>query len=69
MVFYILAHSGVPLDIVFFMWIGIFNLMIIAHFWSFENDVCTKEQGERLFVIVGFGAPLGAVAVPELRTG
>ena len=38
-----------------------FNLMIVAQFWSFANDVYTKDQGERLFAIVGFGASLGAV--------
>jgi ATP:ADP antiporter, AAA family len=60
-VFYVLAQVNVPLAIVFFLWIGIFNLMIVAQFWSFANDVYSKEEGERLFVIVGFGASLGAV--------
>ena len=59
--FYVLAQFEVPLAIVFFMWIGIFNLMVVAQFWSFANDVYTKEEGLRLFVIVGFGASLGAV--------
>jgi AAA family ATP:ADP antiporter len=59
--FYVLAQFGVPLAIVYFVWIGIFNLMVVAQFWSFANDVYTKEQGLRLFVIVGFGASLGAV--------
>jgi AAA family ATP:ADP antiporter len=61
-VFYVLAQAGVPLGVIYFIWIGIFNLMIIAQFWSFANDVYSKEEGERLFVIVGFGASLGAVA-------
>ncbi len=47
---------------IFFVWIGIFNLMIVAQFWSFANDVYSKEEGERLLVIVGLGASLGAVA-------
>jgi ATP:ADP antiporter, AAA family len=59
--FYVLAQFHVPLAIVFFLWIGIFNLMIVAQFWSFANDVYTKDEGERLFAIVGFGASLGAV--------
>ena len=46
----------------FFVWIGIFSMMIVAQFWAFANDVYSKEEGERLFVIVGFGASLGAVA-------
>ena len=61
-VFYVLSQAGVPLGVIYFIWIGIFNLMIVAQFWSFANDVYSKEEGERLFVIVGFGASLGAVA-------
>jgi AAA family ATP:ADP antiporter len=61
LLFYGLAQFQVPLAIVFFLWIGIFNLMVIAQFWSFANDVYSKEEGERLFAIVGFGASLGAV--------
>src|SRR5262245_32062079 len=60
-VFYVLGKADVPLGIPFFLWIGIFNLMIVAQFWSFANDVYSKDEGERLFPIVGFGASLGAV--------
>jgi AAA family ATP:ADP antiporter len=60
--FYLLAQFGVPLGIIYFVWIGIFSLMIVAQFWSFANDVYSKEEGERLLVIVGLGASLGAVA-------
>lgn len=59
--FYFLALAEVPLGLVFFLWIGIFNLMITAQFWAFANDVYTEEQGKRLFAIVGFGSSLGAV--------
>jgi ATP:ADP antiporter, AAA family len=60
--FYALAALHVRLGIIFFVWIGVFSLMIVAQFWSFANDIYTKDQGERLFAIVGFGASLGAVA-------
>lgn len=61
-VFYLLAVARVPLvGVAFFLWVGIFNLMIIAQFWAFANDVYTEEQGKRLFAIVGFGASLGAI--------
>ena len=59
--FFLAAQMGLRIGILFFLWIGIFNLMIVAQFWSFANDVYTKEEGERLFAIVGFGASLGAV--------
>jgi AAA family ATP:ADP antiporter len=60
-IFYALARANVPIGVVFFLWVGVFNLMIVAQFWSFANDVYTKEQGERLFAIVAFGGSLGAV--------
>lgn len=59
--FYALAQADAPIAVVFFLWVGIFNLMIVAQFWSFANDLYTKEQGERLFAIVAVGASLGAV--------
>ena len=59
--FYALARAGVPVAVVFFLWVGIFNLMIVAQFWSFANDLYTKDQGERLFALVAFGGSLGAV--------
>ena len=59
-IFYGLARAEVPLGIVFFLWIGIFNLMIVAQFWSFANDIYTSEEGERLFPIAAFGASSGA---------
>lgn len=59
--FYLLAKADAPLGVVFFVWIGVFNLMVPAQFWSFANDVYSKPEGERLFPIVAFGASLGAV--------
>ena len=59
--FYALTRAGVPVGVPFFLWVGIFNLMIIAQFWSFANDLYTKDQGERLFALVAFGGSAGAV--------
>jgi len=60
-VFFVLGTAGVPLGIPFFLWAGIFNLMVVAQFWSFANDLYTNDEGERLFPLVQFGASLGAV--------
>lgn len=59
--FYFMAVANTPyMGVAYFIWVGIFNLMIIAQFWSFANDVYTPEQGKRLFAIIGFGQTLGA---------
>jgi len=61
--FFLLARSGAyptVLGITFVLWVGIFNLMVVAQFWSFANDLYTPDQGKRLFAIVGFGGSVGA---------
>jgi AAA family ATP:ADP antiporter len=61
-VFYFLSFSGITLGImgiIFFIWVGIFNVMIVAQFWGFANDLYTEEMGKRLFPIVAFGATFG----------
>jgi AAA family ATP:ADP antiporter len=60
-VFYLLIVGGVQVAVAFFLWVGIFNLMVPAQFWAFANDVYNPEQGKRLFVLVAFGASSGAV--------
>jgi ATP:ADP antiporter, AAA family len=60
--FFFLQRAGLQIGVAFFIWVGIFNLMVIAQLWAFANDVYTVEQGKRLFAIVGFGASLGAIA-------
>jgi AAA family ATP:ADP antiporter len=53
--------SALALGVAFFVWVGVFNLMVVAQFWAFANDVYTVEQGKRLFAIVALGASLGAI--------
>ena len=60
-VFFVLGRLGLNLGVVFFLWVGIFNLMVVAQFWSFANDLYTNDEGERLFPLVQFGASAGAV--------
>src|SRR4030095_10552790 len=63
-----LSQAGVPVGVPFFIWVGIFSLMMIAQLWAFATDVYTVDQGKRLFAIVGFGASLGAI-VGSFATG
>src|SRR6187399_2541899 len=60
--------------VAFFVWVGIFNISLVAQFWSFANDIYTKDAGERLFpvIVIGMtaGAPLGSfVAARLFRSG
>jgi AAA family ATP:ADP antiporter len=61
--FWLLGQVRVPyLGYVFFIWVGIFNVLVVAQFWAFANDVYATEAGKRLFPIVAVGGNLGAVA-------
>jgi len=48
------------LPLAFYLWVGIFNMMVVAQFWAFANDVYNEEQGKRLFALIGIGASAGA---------
>lgn len=67
--FYWGARSQLPhLGIAFFLFVGVFNLMIVAQFWALANDIYTTEQGERLFPVVAVGASIGAVTGSQLTS-
>lgn len=48
------------IGIVFYIWIGIFNLMVVAQFWGFANDLYVEDIGKRVFPLVWLGGTLGA---------
>lgn len=62
-IFYIAILIGLPegtFSIIFYVWVGMFNVMVIAQFWAFANDIYTDEAGKRLFPLIMFGANFGA---------
>ncbi|MDH5196893.1 MAG: hypothetical protein OEY20_06545 [Gemmatimonadota bacterium] len=66
--FFVLARLVVPVGVPFYVFLAVFNVMIVAQFWAFANDLYTDDQGKRLFPIVGVGATAGA-AVGALAAG
>jgi AAA family ATP:ADP antiporter len=59
--FYALARAHVPIGIAFYLWVGVFNVLVISSFWSFAADVFTQDQGKRLFGVIGLGGSAGAI--------
>jgi ATP:ADP antiporter, AAA family len=60
------AHLSV--GVAFFLWLGVYNVMVVAQFWGFANDIYTPEQGKRLFPLIGVGSSLGAL-MGSIRAG
>ena len=63
--------AGLPfVGVAFFIWVGIFNVSLVAQFWSFATDLYSKEAGSRLFpvIVLGMtaGAPVGSLVAGRL---
>jgi AAA family ATP:ADP antiporter len=46
--------------IIFYLWVGMFGVFMVAQFWAFAADVYTVERGNRLFPVIAIGATSGA---------
>ena len=69
--FALAVAARVPfVGVAFFIWVGIFNIALVAQFWSYANDIYSKPAGERLFPIIAIGmtagAPLGSFIAGRL---
>jgi ATP:ADP antiporter, AAA family len=69
--FALAVAAGVPyVGVAFFIWVGVFNMSLVAQFWAYANDIYSKDAGDRLFpmIVIGqtAGAPLGAFVAGRL---
>lgn len=56
------ADNQIWIARIFFIWTSVFNLFVLAIFWSFMTDIFRTEQAKRLFGFIAVGGTLGAVA-------
>lgn len=61
-VLFVLGQTGVPIGLLFFVWLGIFSVTVVAQFWAFAADLYKVESGQRLFAAIMVGASVGAWA-------
>jgi AAA family ATP:ADP antiporter len=52
-----LPYTGV----VFYLWVGMFGVFVVAQFWAFAADIYSEERGQRMFPLIAVGATSGAV--------
>ena len=51
---------------IFFVWVSLFNLFVVAVYWSFMADIFDREHADRLFPIITLGGAIGALAGPVM---
>jgi len=61
LLFYAFGVAGVREGVVFFVWVGIFNVFVVAQFWSFANDLYSESNGKRLFPAIAIGGSVGSL--------
>ncbi|MCP3871039.1 MAG: hypothetical protein GY703_23665 [Gammaproteobacteria bacterium] len=56
-----LFFAALPFSgIVFYVWVGMFGVFVVAQFWTFCADVYTDERGKRMLPMIAIGATSGA---------
>ena len=48
--------------IVYYLWVGMFGVFVVAQFWTFCADIYTDERGKRMLPFIAVGATSGAAA-------
>lgn len=46
--------------IIFYLWVGMFGVFVVAQFWTFCADIYNDEAGKRLLPMIAIGATSGA---------
>src|SRR6202167_3605181 len=46
LIFYFVGKAGTRIGVVYYIWVGIFNVFIVAQLWDFAADLFTEDQGK-----------------------
>ena len=60
--FYVLHLGGIgpgAMGIFFYIWVSIFNVIVVSYFCGVANEIYTEEAGKRMFPLIAFGATFG----------
>ena len=62
-----LFFEGLPVSgIIFYLWVGMFGVFVVAQFWTFCADIYNDEIGKRLLPLIAIGATSGAAFGSEI---
>lgn len=52
--------AGLRVGVAFYIWLGLFSVMLLALFWSFSADLYNVRSGQRIFPLVAAAAAGGS---------
>ena len=44
LLFYVLGRAGLPMGVIFFIWLSIFNSMVVDQVWAFATDIFNAKS-------------------------
>jgi AAA family ATP:ADP antiporter len=59
--FGVLQSTGFSIAIAFYVWLGIFSVMVLALFWAFAADLYNLKSGQRIFPLIAAASAFGAL--------
>jgi len=59
-VFALAYGAGLRIAIAYYVWLGIFSVMVLALFWAFSADLYNVKSGQRIFPLVAAAGSGGA---------
>jgi AAA family ATP:ADP antiporter len=73
-VFFVILRTATPAEDIwigraFFIWTSVFNMFIVALFWSVMADVFSPAQSKRLFGFISAGGQIGAISGAAITSG
>ena len=60
-IFYLLHLAGITIAFTYFVWIGVFGVMVIAQFWAYVTDIYNVKSGQRIFPVIIIATSLGGL--------
>lgn len=65
-VFFLLTQTSINIGFAYYVWVGIFGVLITAQFWAFAADTFNVKTGQRVFPLIMIGVSLGGLVGPVL---
>ena len=64
--FYMMSQLGISFAFQYYIWIGVFGVMVIAQFWAYTSDIYNVRSGQRVFPVIMIATSLGGLVGAEI---
>lgn len=61
MMFYLVKQSDISIAFQYYVWIGVFGVMVITQFWAYATDIYNADSGQRVFPVIMVATSVGGL--------